>query len=109
MNKPLRDCSWSRIVTYINSKDIGHLFKRKELLDNIKGVPTSTIDGYVARLADVGVLEKTARATHKLVHKIPEKMNTIILMQLQSDDRWKKWFMPVDERVERKHKKHYGS
>lgn len=73
-------------------------------MKNIKGVPKSSIDGYRARLTMVGVMELAGRGTYRLLNKIPEQMNTIVLFDLINDQRgqpWKSWFMPLQDRIDR--------
>lgn len=108
MNKPIKDSSWDEIVNYINSKDVGYCFARKELHLNLKDIYKSTIDGYIIRLITVGILEKPERAQYKLIAKIPKKLNTSVLWVMLNGDRgWQKWFIPIEERIERAYRTAY--
>jgi len=103
MNKKIRDSSWARIKNHINDNyEVGDILKRQTLIKNIKGVPTSTIDGYRTRLMFVGIIESSGRGKYRLLHKIPEQMNTIVLFDLIDDQRgqpWKVWFIPLEDRL----------
>ena len=105
MNKKIRDSSWARIKNYINDNyEVEDIIKRQTLMKNIKGVPKSSIDGYRTRLSLVGVMESAGRGKYRLLLKIPEQMNTIVLFALINEQRelpWKSWFMPLHDRLER--------
>jgi len=73
-------------------------------MKKIIGVPNSSIDGYRTRLSLVGIMESAGRGKYRLLHKIPEQMNTIVLFALIDEQRelpWKSWFMPLHDRMER--------
>lgn len=104
MNKKLRDSSWARIKNCINTYNVGDILKRQTLFKQIKGVPKSSIDGYRARLQTLGILESAGRGKYRLLQKIPDELNTVVLFDLiidQGRQPWKKWFMPLDDRMER--------
>jgi hypothetical protein len=105
MERPVRRVSsWSKVADYINSKEISYVFTRQELLHNIKGVRPNTIDTYIRMLDMIGILEKIKTANHKLIVKIPDELDTIILSNLLYEQRrmpWKKWFMPFQDKLNR--------
>jgi len=105
MNKKLRDSSWARIINHINDNyKVGDILKRQTLIKNIKGVPTSTIDGYRNRLQRIFILKQAGRGKYKLLQKIPEGLNTIVLWDLMYEQRktpYVRWFIPLQERVNR--------
>ena len=97
-----KESSWGRIKTYINENyNVGDIIKRQTVKKNLKGVPLSTFDAYRNQLRIIGILELAGRGKYRLLHKIPEQMNTIVLWDLVNEPQWKNWFMPLEDRMER--------
>jgi hypothetical protein len=101
MSERIKDSGWYRIKNFINSKPVGYVFTRKELVGKLNGIPQSTIDTYRNYLEVFRVLERAGRGKYKLIQKIPEKMNTVSFTELFSQDKWKRWFMPLQEQIDR--------
>jgi hypothetical protein len=101
MNKRIEKSSWRRIKRFINSKEIGYVFTRKEFLSELKEVIPGTLDTYRGYLEGFRVLERAGRGKYKLIQKIPEKMNTASFTYLMSQDKWKRWFIPLQEQIDR--------
>lgn len=100
MNKRINKSGWGRIKNLINSKEIGYVFTRKELIGKLKGIPQSTIDTYRGYLENFRVLERAELGKYKLIQKIPEEMNTTTFTDLLSQDKWKRWFMPLQDQID---------
>jgi len=97
-----KESSWGRIKTFINENyEVGDIIKRQTVKNKLKGVPLSTFDAYRNQLRIVGIVELAGRGKYRLLHKIPEQMNTIVLWDLLNEPAWKHWFMPMEERIER--------
>ncbi len=104
MNKRMRTVAWDEMKNYINSHNIGDIITRQRLLENVKISKDSTIDTYRNYLKNLDILVTIKRGTYKLKRKIPEELNTGILGKLLTDqniNKWKRWFMPLDDRIKR--------
>lgn len=101
MNKRIEKSAWRRIKRFINSKEVGYVFTRQELLSELKGIIPSTLDAYRGYLENFYVLERAGRGKYKLIQKIPEKMNTVSFNELFSQDKWKRWFMPLQDQIDK--------
>lgn len=101
MNKRLEQSGWAQIKRYINSKDIGYVFTRRELLENLDQVKGSTIDTYRGYLEIFFILRRAGYGKYELIQKIPDEMNTSHFTRLISQEKWKRWFMPIKDRLER--------
>ena len=64
---------WSRVRDFINTKEVGHIFARKELilLASLSGITTSTVDTIRNALIRAGFLKWVGRGRYELVNKIP--------------------------------------
>jgi hypothetical protein len=93
---------WGRLKKYINSKEKGQIITRKEILSSLslKGIPQNTIDTYRNYLVQLFILETVGRGKYKIKQKIPDKMNTTHLSKLFMQDKWKMWFMSIDDRID---------
>ena len=64
---------WSGVRDFINSKEVGHIFTRKELilLGNLNELRPSTIDTMRNTMIRSGFLKWLGRGKYELVNKIP--------------------------------------
>ncbi len=74
---------WEKIVDFINSKEVGTIIKRKELLEldgyNLEKGQTSsfnTVDSYRLILTNTSHLEKCKKnGWYKLINKVPNELS----------------------------------
>ena len=77
---------WALVRNYINSKEVGYIFTRKELISSISEVQATTIDCERRLLVVTKFIEHIGRGKYQLVKKIPEGMTTTeILLLIQGD------------------------
>ena len=109
MNKRLKNSHFGKIVNYINKNyEPGEIIKRPDLIKNVK-LPNSTVDCYRSRLCMIGLVEEHKRGQYKLIHKIPDTLNTAILWKLLNTRwQWQAWFIPPLERIQYEYDKKYG-
>jgi hypothetical protein len=100
VNKNLQTSSWKKIKDCINSYEVGDILKQQIIFKQIKGIPHSSVDGYRSRLQCLFILESAGVGKYRLLQKIPEQMNTVVLFALINEERWKHWFIPIQERVD---------
>ena len=100
--KPKPKSTWSEIKEFINSKNIGEIITRKELMNKFNNPPQYTIDSYRILLTSsmIGVLESVGNGKYKLLRKIPENTTTTDLQKLLLEgNSWKDWFIPLEDRI----------
>ena len=77
---------WSMIKEYINSKNIGDIILRQDLIHHVydgpmparyRGSYGSTIDNYRKLLTNLGILEWVDRGQYKLHHYIRNELTTV--------------------------------
>jgi hypothetical protein len=103
VNKRLRVIAWNEMKNYVNSNNVGDIITRQDLIKNIT-MNNSTLDTYRNYLKHLDILETVKRGRYKLKRKIPEELNTTVLGKLLTDqhiNKWKRWFMPLDDRIKR--------
>lgn len=69
---------FKEVLRFINAKDVGQIFTRKELKEHLAGLwyntKGATMDGYRNTLRAAGYLEITGRGVYKILKKIPDNM-----------------------------------
>ena len=103
MSKSNKNSEWTKLKIFINDNyKIEDIMLRQTLIKNHGKRPIYTIDTYRSQLTIIGIVEKVKPGKYKLICKIPDNMNTTDLIDLVSDIRkypWKRWFMPIEERI----------
>ena len=92
--------SWHRIKEYINKHKPGDIISRQDMKKI--GIPLSSIDIYRVSLCDAGLLCKHTRGKYRILHNIPEQMTTTLLWELvcyYGSDKWKGWFMTLEDKI----------
>ena len=99
---------WATFKTHINKNyKVGDIILRQTLIKNLDKRPTYIVDSYriqhlVSQLTIIGIVEIVKPGKYKLICKIPDDMNATNLINLVSDIRqytWKRWFIPIEERI----------
>lgn len=82
---------WQKLVKYMHTKEVGHVFKRQDLLvwANCHGLSKNTIDMYRNQLVHAGIWKRIKSGTYELQSKLPENTTTTELYHLQKGDRLK--------------------
>jgi len=80
---------WQKLVKYISSKEVGHIFNRTDLKTwaSINGLTTNTIDMYRNQLVHAGIWKRIRRGTYELQSKLPPNTTTTELFMLYKGDR----------------------
>jgi len=70
----MRTNSWPLIRDFINGKEIGHIFTRKELLllASLRGIRSTTMDTERNALIKSNFLKWVSRGRYELIRKMPE-------------------------------------
>jgi len=83
--------TWDKLKTFINSKNVGDVIHRKDIIHYIYNGPMprkylgsygSTVDNYRKLLTKLGILEHTGRGEYKLRYYIREDLKTTHLQML---------------------------
>jgi hypothetical protein len=87
----MSDSGWQKFVRYINSKEIGHIFKRSELLlwAKLNELSSSTIDVHRNMLVQTKFFTRIKSGTYELTNKLPEGTTTTEVYMLLKGDRLK--------------------
>lgn len=98
----MADNGWEKLVKFINKKELGHIFKRSELLlwANVNDLSGNTIDMYRNQLVHAGIWKRVKSGTYELQSKLPENTTTTELYLLYKGDRLK-YLEKVVQRKER--------
>lgn len=95
--------SWHLVKRYINQYKPGDIISRQGMIKY--GIRSSSVDIYRLQLCDAGILCKHARGKYKILANIPEKLTTTILWELgayYSSNKWKSWFMTLEDKIKRR-------
>lgn len=90
--------TWEYIKRKINQRPVGKHVYRQFLIKHIKAKP-ATIDSYVYTLILIGFLVKVSPGKYQVMQHIPKKMSLTKARELAYDKSWKKWFIPLEERL----------
>lgn len=94
---------WVLVKEYINSLLINQEFTRTQLLRAVYTTQangfSASIDCYIGYLKIFGFLSGNGKGTYKKLYNIPEKLTTTALVRAACDQSWKKWFVPLYERL----------
>ena len=94
---------WRSLIELINSKNIGYIFKRSQLLSvedcQHRSKRFNTTDTYKAYLQKIGFLETVSPGRYQLVKKIPPELSLGKARKLVSDNSWRTWFMSIEDRI----------
>lgn len=91
--------TWEYVKKKINQRPVGKHVYRKFLINHIKAKP-ATIDSYVYTLILIGFLVKVKPGKYQVIQHIPKKMSLTKARELAYDKTWKKWFIPLEERIQ---------
>lgn len=82
---------WQKFLKYVNSKEIGHIFTRTQLLAfaNINGMAGGSIDGYRNQMVQGGYFRWIKAGTYELQNKLPDGTTTTEIYHLRNNDRLK--------------------
>ena len=82
---------WQKLIKFMCTKEVGHVFKRQDLLvwANCNGLSKNTIDMYRNQLVHAGVWKRIHSGTYELQSKLPENTTTTELYHLYKGDRLK--------------------
>ena len=88
---------WMFISEFINSKKIGEIITRKEMLEKFRQTysrdcQTKTLDGYRNLLTRIGILEWYKLGKYIKLQDIPKKLTSTKARKLLYDRSWKDWF-----------------
>jgi hypothetical protein len=102
---------WRKTVTYINSLEIGEIFTRVELFENVYREELSNfkrlrrfenaVDHYRKYLCILQFIERYSLGKYKKLEQIPLMLTSSIAERLSYGKDWKDWFIPnLQERIE---------
>ncbi len=96
---------WQKLVKFINGKEVGHVFKRPDLIlwANLNNLSSNTIDMYRNQLVHAGIWKRIARGTYELQSKLSENTTTTELYMLYKGDRLKYLEKVVTRKEREKH------
>lgn len=79
---------WTKLVKFMNTKEVGHIFTRTELLlwANLNNLSKNTIDMYRNQLVHAGIWKRVKSGTYELQSKLPENTTTTELYHLYKGD-----------------------
>jgi len=82
---------WQTFLKYVNGKEIGHIFKRKDLLvfASVNGMAGGSIDGYRNQMVQGGYFKRVKAGTYELQNKLPDGTTTTEIYHLRNNDRLK--------------------
>lgn len=106
--------SFAQIVKYLNSHEVGFTFNIFQIKSYLNFIVPSTLFFYLKKFWLLGFLEKveTNPISYTIVRKIPDKLNTVIMMRLYSEiisrPSWKDWFVILEDRIDKLYEQHYG-
>lgn len=98
---------WALMKEFVNSKEDGSFITRAELIEHIlpeRRKPSakqtySTIDVYRSHLTNIKVLETVTLGYYMKLRDIPEDLSSSLLKKISLDKTWKKWFLPLDDKI----------
>ena len=64
--------TWYQLILFCNSKGVGEVIKRRDILDHVFSNSKMTIDIYIKILRDANYLIWVKSGRYKLLKKIPE-------------------------------------
>jgi len=102
---------WRKTVTYINSLEVGQIFTRKDLFENVYDNEQNNfkrlrrfenaVDHYRKYLCILQFIERPGLGTYKKLYQIPIELTSSIAEKLAYGKDWKDWFIPtLEERIE---------
>jgi len=92
--------TWEYVKRKVNQRDVGKHVYRKFLVNHIKA-NEGTIDSYVYILVKIGFLVKVKPGKYQVIHHIPKKLSLSKAREIAYDQSWKKWFIPLEERIQK--------
>lgn len=103
---------WQAFKNYINSIEDGVEFSRSDMLKKLydkdtalalSGGGMNSIDTYRNRCTVGGFLKSSGFGKYVKLHNIPENLSITLLVKIVrgfTDEEWKEWFIPAEQRVE---------
>jgi len=101
---------WALVRDYVNSKEIGYQYTRKDLIlfGKLSGICSGTMDTERNQLMRGGYLKYISRGRYELVRKLPEGLTTTELWLLKKGDTLQ-YLEKVSARKERQDKRNIKS
>lgn len=84
---------WQALKEYINSKEIGTIITRKEMLTNLDNPKKfCTVDTYKGILLRLGIIESYSNGKYKLLYHIKPDLTSSEAKKVVDSNSWRLWF-----------------
>jgi len=78
--------AWGKFRNFINSKEIGFTFSRKQLHQSLSQLNAATIDGYRSLTQQAKFIERVGRGNYKIANHLPDGLTMGSLFALLHGD-----------------------